>query len=331
MRYPIGEAVHEQVPSQLLKIDMLSIWMEEEKFDGVLVAESDTQRIEVLVTAGKGRYAINTHRGGRMFGKEAIEALLIDADLGNLKLSLYRFKPEVTRPLLAASFIKPQISQMSSEIIMIVKLMENCLNPDLISHILLETPEGEGHILFDTGVLVGSYTDRQPALDNEFKDFYSLYHDIGGKVSMTQIRLDEFAKMELPELEFASNRSETDNLAKLLVTFLNFTRTAYGNNGLPPDQTTGLFKRVAENFTDSPVMVIENEFRITSTSLQKEKMIAGFVDLLKKFHAELAQMWGPKIASSRYHKIYDNFLRETKGDERAKEVLESVAPERIGL
>jgi hypothetical protein len=55
------------------------------------------------------------------------------------------------------------------------------------------------------------------------------------------------------------------------------------------------------------------------------------VELLTLFHEELAKMWGPKVASSRYHKIYENFLKEKKGDEKAKEVLEPVAPERIGL
>ncbi|NLI98916.1 hypothetical protein GX441_09715 [bacterium] len=331
MHYPKGEAVHEKVPSQLLKIDELMSWMEDKGFNGVLTGETRSQLTEIFITNGSVRNAILTHGNEQLVGKEAIEAMMVDSATGNLILSLFSLKPEICKPLLIPLIAKPHLSHMSSQVIHLVKLMESCLVSGVISHIVLENNDLEGHILFNDGVLVGSYTNRQPKIDSEFKDFYSLYHDIGGTLSVTQIKNEEFEKIELPLLEIITKPSETEFVKKILVSFLNFTRDAYGRNGLPPQETMDLFKRIAGTIAESPVVIVDNEFLPTSTLLKKEQIISEFSNLLRQVHTALKDMWGPKVVSSRYRRIYENYLKEKKDVKPATEILDSISPEKLGL
>jgi hypothetical protein len=115
------------------------------------------------------------------------------------------------------------------------------------------------------------------------------------------------------------------------VSFLNFARDAYGRNGLPPQETMDLFKRVALTVPESPVIITENEFLPVSSATNKERIINEFVNLLEKVHLTLKEMWGPKVVSSRYRRIYENFLNEKKDNKSAKEILDSISPQKIGL
>lgn len=331
MRYPLGEPIHECVPSQFLKFEELIIWMQENQFNGVLVGESPVQRTEILITAGKLRNAVNTSKGAALHNEEALEVLFADAGEGNLTLSLFGLPPDVCQPLLLPLVVEPKIDKVETKLVVLSYLLESCRRPDLIGHIVFETNGSEGHMLFLDGKMIGAYTDHHNRIDPESRDFNALYNTRTGRLSLYQATTEEFHSLKLPSLEFAPRDAEFNRLSRLLVSFLDFTRTAYGNNGLPPEQTTGLFKRIADSMPDAPVVVVDSEFRVIPDARYTDKLVQGLTELLRKVNSELKAMWGPRVASSRYRRIYDAFLKEIKSDAKSVEVIESLSPERVGL
>ncbi len=331
MRYPLGEVIHERVPSQFLKFEELIHWMQENQFNGILVGESPVQRTEILITGGKLRHAVNASKGAILFNEEALEVLFADAEEGNLLLSLFKLAPEVCKPLLLPLVVEPRIDKVETKLVVLSYLLDSCKRTDLMSHVVFETNGSEGHMLFLDGKLIGAYTDHQNLIDPESRDFYALYNTRSGKLSLYQATNDEFYALNLPSLDFAPRNAEFNRLSRLLISFLDFTRTAYGNNGLPPEQTMGLFKRIADSMPSSPIVVVDSEFRVIPDLRYTNKLIQGLAELLKKVTSELKEMWGPRVASSRYRRIYDSFLKEIKSDASSVEIIESLSPERIGL
>ncbi|NLI98918.1 hypothetical protein GX441_09725 [bacterium] len=128
----------------------------------------------------------------------------------------------------------------------------------------------------------------------------------------------------------AKKKSEHKPLLNVMIYILNETLNFYQNNGVPAIHTKSLFNRITKTSTNpSPIIIKDNVFTANNETKEPEIIIDSFTVVYKETHKALATVWGPKVISYRYSRLFELLKSNLAENQEAQEVLKMISPDRL--
>ncbi|PMQ01917.1 MAG: hypothetical protein CBR30_02690 [Dictyoglomus sp. NZ13-RE01] len=331
MKFPKGETIYKETPSELLNLKELIAWIRSKKFYGILRGIVSEYETEILITNGKLRKAFTYHQGELILSDEdAINMFVTDALARNSKISLCSLDSKITKVLLVSLFTSPKIHDKEISLFVPSKLLEDCIKKNTISQLSILFSKDKYHFLFEGGELLGYYEEGEGMLklDPEYKVFNELLNRGEGFLRFYQITEEDFENLKLPSLKFGVIEEEMDKIYDVLLSYMNFLLDFYSQHGLSNGTIEGYIKNT-NPFGESLVFYNKKFILKEIHEIGWNEFVEYFVSFIKMLNVEIAKYWGKKVTVQKYQQVYKTFFEKYKNEPEILKILEDLSPEKL--
>jgi len=322
MKFPKGKPIYEDTPSALINVKELVAWIHMENFNGVLEGKVGDITTQILITDGDPRKAFTyTDSTILVQDDEAIETFVTDAMMRVSSISLYVLEDEIIKSLLIRLFINPVLSgdaKIFDSMGMIEKLMER----EQIGHIFLDFNTEKLHFLFYDGRYLGYYSEKDGKMrqDEDKINLINYLNSKSGFLMLHIVSLKDFKNLKLPSLRFGEIERNTEFIAEILTSFLNYLVRAYTGIGIYPEKIRKIIEKIYnenEGLWKDILNINNGEFLLSNNlNVSWYELVSNFVILIKKINSEVSKLWGKKMSDQKYIDVYREFYESIKSKSR---------------
>jgi|GEM_PF-3833731 len=121
-------------------------------------------------------------------------------------------------------------------------------------------------------------------------------------------------------------------LQEAMIALLSLCRESFTSIGLVSTHFTSIYKRTTIiRIANSPVVVEDGEFRAEPAGEAEEKIIKIFVKTFVETLRSMAAVWGVRIISDHYKRLYIQLCEEFGDNKEASKFLPSISPDKFKI
>jgi hypothetical protein len=335
MKFPKGKPIYEDTPSALINVKELVAWIHMEKFNGVLEGKVGDITTQILITDGDPRKAFTfTDDTILVQDDEAIETFVTDAMMRVSSISLYVLEDEIIKSLLIRLFINPVLSgdaKIFDSMGMIEKLMER----GQIGHIFLDFNTEKLHFLFYDGRYLGYYSEKDGKMRQD-EDKINLINYLNSKLGFLMLHivsLKDFEDLKLPSLRFGEIERNTEFIAEILTSFLNYMVKTYTGVGIYSEKIRKIIEKIYNEHSGIVkdfITMNNGEFLLNGNpNMSWYELVSDFAILIKNINLEISKLWGKKMSDQKYIDVYKDFYERIKSSPEMSQLFSYLNPENL--